>query len=178
MAGPGRKQNTHNALGRRCSWQLSDEHLEAATQTLPSIRNMCAMFPSFRCGVLRTRDSNQISISPVFQTCRYVLVKEAKHCAFACDVSVLCRCRTAAVARGRPALMVPMQASPLCLILYEARRRLGALQSHTGECQGALGCAVASACCTVDDFIQCAARALFLPCMHARVPASHTAGHS
>jgi hypothetical protein len=103
VAGPGRKQNTHNALGRRCSWQLSDEHLEAATQTLPFIRNMRAMFPSFRCGVLRTCDGNQTSISPVSQTCTYVLVKEAKHCALACDVSVLCRCRTAAVLEsGRP----------------------------------------------------------------------------
>ena len=102
VAGPGRKQNTHNALGRRCSWQLSDEHLEAATQTLPSIRNMCAMFPSFRCGVLQTRDGNQISTSPVFQTSRHVHVQEAKHCGFACDVSVLCRCRAAAVlASGR-----------------------------------------------------------------------------
>jgi len=33
-------------------------------QTLMStvlIRNMCVMFPSFRCGVLQTRDGNQIS---------------------------------------------------------------------------------------------------------------------
>jgi hypothetical protein len=53
------------------------------------IRNMCVMFPSFRCGVLQTRDGNQISTSPVFQTSRHVHVQEAKHCGFACDVSVL-----------------------------------------------------------------------------------------
>ena len=108
-------------------------------QTLLStvlIPSMCVMFPSFRSGVLQTRDGNQISTSPVFQTSRHVHVEEAKHCGFACDVSVLCRCRTAAVAREWRALMVAMQASPLCLMLYGVRRRLGALQSHTGEWPG------------------------------------------
>lgn len=103
VAGPGRKQNTHNALGRRCSWQLSDEHLEAATQTLPSIRNMCAMFPSSAVACCK----RVIAIKSASRQCSRLagtsLSKEAKHCALACDVSVLCRCRTAAVLEsGRP----------------------------------------------------------------------------
>lgn len=84
-------------------------------QTFVPIRNMFAMFPSFRCGVQQMRDSNQISTSPVFQTSRYVLVDEAKHCAFACDVSVLCRCRTAAVPRERPVRLVVHASQPFVL---------------------------------------------------------------
>jgi hypothetical protein len=51
----------------------------------------------------------------VFQTSRFVHVEEAKHCAFACDVSVLCRCRAAAVTGEWPVRKVVHASQPFVL---------------------------------------------------------------
>lgn len=107
------------------------------------------------------------------------LSREAKHCAFACDVSVLCRCRYCCSASRAAGPDVGACKPALCASCF---MRLG---EDWGPCnhtrpngQGALGCAVASKRCTIDDSIKPARSLLCVPCMQARVPASHTAGYS